>query len=161
MKKEIIAAYAAGIFDGEGYVDIYKATQSKASKSISLMLRVIVSQKDGRLMNWLQDNYGGHVTLSRKDTHYIYRWDIRSKNAARFLEDILPYLQIKKDQALIALEFEKEKGRYLDTLKGKQGFRQLSDEEMNKRLELKEHLKALKKEYVPYVQVQRLNEETP
>ena len=34
MNKTVIA-YTAGLFDGEGYVDVYSASTSKASKSPS------------------------------------------------------------------------------------------------------------------------------
>ncbi len=151
MTQNQINAYAAGIFDGEGYVDIYKATQSKASKSPSLMLRIIISQKDGLIMNWLQDNFGGNVNLERRKETYIYRWDIRSQAAKRFLMEIRPFVLIKKEQIDLAIKYEEEKERYLTTLKGSQGFRQLSEDEINRRMEMREELKKLKKEYKPYI----------
>lgn len=150
--NENICAYGAGIFDGEGYVDIYKATLSKASKNPSLMLRVIISQKDGKVMNWLQDNFGGYVSLSRKDTYYIYRWDIRSKSAYKFLSLIYPFVIIKKEQVKLALQFEETKGKYLETLKGYQGFRKLTEDELKERTEIKDKLKKLKKIYTPYIE---------
>ncbi len=149
--ENTIIAYAAGIFDGEGYVDIYSASTSKASKSPSLYLRVVISQKDGLVMNWLQDNFGGYVNLSRRDGNYIYRWDIRSKAAFRFLSLIYPFVLIKKEQVKLALQFEEVKGKYLDTLKGYQGFRKLSDKEIQERIKIKDNLKKLKKIYTPYI----------
>jgi len=146
-----ILAYAAGLFDGEGYVDIYSATRSKNSKSPSLMLRVIISQKDGRIMNWLQDNFGGHVITERRKDSYIHRWDIRSQAARRFLSSILPFVIIKKAQVELAISYEDMKSKYLSTLKGSHGFRRLSDEEIKGRIEIKENLKKLKKEYAPYI----------
>lgn len=150
MKTEQIAAYAAGIFDGEGYVDIYSATLSKASRNPSFMVRVVISQKDGRIMNWLEDNFGGYVRIERKGIYSIYRWDIRSQAARMFLSLIYPFVLIKKEQVELALNFEEKKGRYLDTLKGFRGFRRLSQEEIEWRLKAKEDLKRLKKEYNPY-----------
>ncbi|MDE2232911.1 MAG: hypothetical protein KGJ90_02150 [Patescibacteria group bacterium] len=151
MKKELKSAYAAGIFDGEGYVDIYKATQSKASKNPSFMLRVVISQKDGKVMNWLQKNFGGYVHRYRRNSNYIYRWDIRSQAAFNFLTQILPFSLIKKAQIQLALDFEEKKGKYLETLKGFRGFRTLTQDEIYWRLKTKEHLKRLKKEYSPYI----------
>jgi hypothetical protein len=144
-------AYAAGIFDGEGYVDIYKATQSKASKSPSLYVRVVIAQKDGVIMNWLEDNFGGYVSMNRKDKYYIYRWDIRSKNALKFLSAIAPFVKIKRPQVMLVLEYEKRKLKFLESLKGHQGFPTLPLEEIRWRLEIREKLKALKKEYAPYI----------
>lgn len=150
--NKTIQAYGAGLFDGEGYVDIYKATQSKASKSPSFLLRVIITQKDGMIMNWLQGNFGGYVRKEPRNENYIYRWSITSKSAFRFLNLIYPFLQIKKEQVKIALQFEGLKGKYLDTLKGHQGFRKLSSEETQERTELRDKLKKLKKEYTPYIE---------
>jgi hypothetical protein len=161
MKIETLA-YAAGLFDGEGYVDIYKASTSKASKSPSFMLRVIISQKDGIIMNWLQDNFGGYVQLEKRSNSYIYRWDTRSQKAEKFLSSILPFVKIKTEQVQVALAFERKKSTYLNTLKGNQGFRQITSEEIEWRYKIRDHLKKLKKDYKPYikngVQVQRLNE---
>lgn len=149
MNKEI-AAYAAGIFDGEGYVDIYQATKSAQSKNVSLMLRVVISQKDGRLMEWLKTNFGGYVSSSRKDKYQIYRWDIRSRQARDFIDIIYPYTLIKRDQLDLAKKFDNVKGNYLNTLKGKRGFRTLTEEEIKERLLIKEELKRLKRVYLPY-----------
>lgn len=148
--NEYIYAYAAGLFDGEGYVDIYQATKSKSSKNCSLMLRVIISQKDGLIMNWLKNNFGGNVLFSQRNDSYIYRWEIRSKAAEQFLNQIYPFAKIKKEQIELALKFQKTKGNYLNTLKGHQKFRSLSEQEMKERFEIKEMLKKIKKEYRPY-----------
>jgi hypothetical protein len=150
MNKSILQ-YTAGLFDGEGCVDIYKATTSKASKNISLMLRVAIVQKDGQIMNFLQDNFGGYVGVDKHNGHYIHRWDIRSQKAKEFLKLIYPFVIIKKEQVKLALEFETMKGKYLETLKGYQGFRKLTDDEIKNRLDFKEKLIKLKKIYTPYI----------
>jgi hypothetical protein len=144
-------AYVAGLFDGEGYVDIYSASTSKASKSISLMLRVVISQKDGAIMNWLENNFGGHVRMEKRKENWIYRWDIRSQAAKQFLQLILPFLKIKTEQVKMAIEFEEVKGKYLETLKGHQGFRKLTKNEIGKRLEIKNRLKNAKHTYSFYM----------
>lgn len=143
-------AYVAGLFDGEGYIDIYKASTSKNSKSPSFMLRVIISQKDGSIMNWLETNFGGSVRMERRKENWIYRWDIRSQAAKRFLILIMPYLKIKTEQAKLALEFEEVKGKYLESLKGHRGFRKLTKNEIGKRIEIKNRLKNIKKTYTFY-----------
>lgn len=102
-------------------------------------------------MNWLTKHFGGHVQLSRKDKHYIYRWDIRSQAAKRFLETIVPYLIVKKEQAELALAFERRKEQYLYNQKGSKGFSRLSDEEIRWRQSVKDQLKALKRNYATYI----------
>lgn len=143
-------AYVAGLFDGEGYVDIYQASTSKNSKSPSLMLRVIISQKDGGIMNWLEEKFGGYVRMEKRKESWIYRWDIRSQQAKQFLESILPFLKIKTAQVKLAIEFEEVKGKYLETLKGTQGFRKLTKNEIGKRVEIKNRLKQAKHTYSFY-----------
>ena len=150
MNKNILH-YTAGLFDGEGCVDIYKATTSKASKNISLMLRVNIAQKDGQVMNFLQDNFGGYVAVDKHNGHYIHRWEVRSQKAKEFLSLIYPFVIIKREQIKIALEFETMKGKYLETLKGHQGFRKLTNDEIKNRLNFKEKLMKLKKLYTPYI----------
>lgn len=150
MNKTILS-YTAGIFDGEGCVEIYKASTSKASKNPSFILRVTIVQKDGKVMNFLEDNFGGYVAVDYHNGYYIHRWDVRSKKAYRFLKLIYPFLVIKKDQVKVAFDFEEMKGKYLETLKGYQGFRRLTEEEVRKRFEIKAKLSALKKIYTPYM----------
>ena len=145
-------AYAAGLFDGEGYVDIYKATLSKASKNISLMLRVVITQKDGVIMNWLEDNFGGYVQKSvRPDNNWVYHWDIRSKAAETFIQGIMPYVKIKKAQLELALKFQEMKSNHKLASKGKQGFSILTEQELSERLILKDKIKSLKKQYTLYI----------
>lgn len=150
MKRTDIS-YTAGIFDGEGCVDIYSAMSNKNSKNLSFMLRVVISQKDGKIMNWLKDRFGGYVRQERKGKFSIYRWDIRSQKAHDFLSLIYPFLIIKKEQVKIALEFDKKKGIYLKSLKGHQGFRVLTENELKWRLDTKNKLKDLKKQFTPYM----------
>jgi hypothetical protein len=150
MNKNILY-YTAGLFDGEGCVDIYNATPAKASKNISLMLRVNIVQKDGQIMNFLQEHFGGYVGVDRHHGHYIHHWEVRSKQAKVFLSLIYPFTIIKKEQIKTALEFETMKGRYWDSLKGHQGFRKLTPDEIKKRLEYKERLSKMKRQYTPYM----------
>jgi hypothetical protein len=146
--NETIYAYCAGLFDGEGYIDIYSATLSKASKSPSLYLRVVISQKDGMIMNWLEDNFGGYVRKERRNENYIYRWTIVSKSALKFLNLIYPFVLIKKEQVKLALEFQEMKSKYI---KDNPGFRKIPSEEIQTRIETKDKLKELKKNYTNYI----------
>ena|ERR1700677_4361801 len=150
MNKTILA-YTAGIFDGEGCVEIYNASTSKASKNPSFILRVTIVQKDGKVMNYLEKNFGGYVAVDYHGGYYIHRWDVRSKKAYRFLKTIFPFLLIKKEQAKLAIKFEESKGNYWDSLKGHQGFRRLTPEEVEKRFKMKKELQDLKKIYSPYI----------
>ncbi len=101
-------------------------------------------------MNWLEENFGGYVRMEKRKENWIYRWDIRSQSAKKFLILIQHYIKIKAEQVKLALEFEEVKGKYLESLKGHQGFRKLTKNEIGKRVEIKNRLKTLKKEYSFY-----------
>ena len=150
-----INAYAAGIFDGEGYVGIDRGSPSSGKeKRINYCLRVVISQKDGAIMYWLKNNFGGNVYSQRNGTKYsIYRWRIHSEGAARFLEAVLPYVIIKKPQVEFALSFNRQRKEKL-ILEGraKSGtYKSLSKKEIEWRLAQKTQLIELKRIYVPYI----------
>ncbi len=149
MKKEI-KAYAAGIFDGEGYIGIDKVSKSTGSKNYHYGIRVIISQKDGLIMDWLKDNFGGNVYHQKREQKYsIYRWRIHSKKAVEFLKNIYPYVLIKKSQIDLAIKFDKERIEKLTKNRlGKDGkFIQLSEQDMEWRVSMKEELMKIKKIY--------------
>lgn len=154
MKKEM-AAYAAGLFDGEGYVGIDKTCiGSGKSRSVHRGVKVIISQKDGQIMNWLKNNFGGNAYCQRNGSkYYIHRWRIHAKKADHFLRCILPYVIIKKKQVEFALEFNLEREQRLSrsgrsTKTGR--FLPMTDNETAWRLKKHEELRSLKKIYTPY-----------
>lgn len=98
-----ITAYTAGFFDGEGSIWF---TDNRFSCGVSQ-----AATNDGEtLMRWFQEQWGfGNISCQRK------RWGNRdweqwhwSVNAARAVEHLLtcclPYLRVKRDAALAALE---------------------------------------------------------
>lgn len=89
--------YAAGIVDGEGCITLTH------HKNHTFQAMVSVVQKDVRLLNWLQERWGGRIS------HYANRagvWRLEATNEQdTFLCDILPYLLLKQRQAEIILEY--------------------------------------------------------
>lgn len=155
MNQKEIAAYAAGLFDGEGYVGIDSVCISNGKRRLPhLGLRIVISQKDGAIMDWLKDNFGGNVYRQRNGSqYYIYRWRIHSEKAEQFLRFIYPYVLIKKPQVDLALSFnEEKKKRAKDSVRsGKTGrFTNLTDEELKWRSDKKEEMSRLKKVYASY-----------
>ncbi len=148
---DIDAVYAAGFFDGEGYVDIYNYYSSGKSKSPSFILRVIVTQKDGQIMNWLKDRYGGSVMLRpNRGKHYIYNWTAHSRVAEKFLKTIQPFAKLKRPQIDLALEFvsRKKNHGWFDSKSRK--FTGLTEEELEIRFNMQKKLKEMKKVYILY-----------
>jgi len=98
------AAYAAGFFDGEG--SICSSTQNR--KYAQLM--VAITNTDKRIIEDWTAKFGGNFytnnyssVSNRKPRH---QWQTNKKaTAVKVLRVLLPYLRVKKQQALLALEF--------------------------------------------------------
>ena len=126
QSKAIKLAYAAGIFDGEGCVDITHRNR-KGLINMQHDLRVKVTQKDGKIIDWLYGNFGGIVIVKNKNStlknpdseNWIYEWRITALKALSFLKEIYPFLQYKKEQVELGIRFQNRKkftGRKVDSL---------------------------------------------
>lgn len=103
---EVEKAYLAGIFDGEGTIGYYDYRKRHEST-------VMITNADPRIMTWILEKIGyGCVTTIRKAydrrKHIVHHWRISNRPRVKdFLEAIVPYLIIKKDQAELLLELWK------------------------------------------------------
>ena len=104
-------AYAAGFFDGEGNVCIASNKSGGHDRSrLVYNMRLGASQCNPEPLYWLLDRWGG----SFRQNHYGngagvsdgYIWQCFSLGAAAFLRDVLPYLQVKRKRAELALRFQ-------------------------------------------------------
>lgn len=112
MNKENII-YFAGIFDGEGSMMIELQSKNAVRKYDYFSLRVVVTNTNLELIQWLKTNFGGNIGTrpqiqGRKIT---YDWKIYSKDAANIIKSALPYLIIKKQRALVFIEFAETIGK--------------------------------------------------
>lgn len=100
-------AYLAGLFDGEGYVGIGKHTRhTEINHTPTYTLRVSIANLCKEVLVEFREKTGlGNNKMQRLDS--CYGWHIQCNQAAQFLEMVLPYLRIKKQQALFAIEFQK------------------------------------------------------
>ena len=110
--NEILWSYLAGLFDGEGTVCI--STSHNRNNTTIFQMNVKVANTKLELMQWLVKNFGGYYSVSnaksdaKKRYSTQYAWMPKGKNnRIEVLEKMLPYLVIKKQQALIGLDFEK------------------------------------------------------
>lgn len=98
---ETINSYMAGFFDGEGYIGILK--RQRKTYNPEYFIQISIGQKDGHIMDWVMENFGGHLHNVKRDGSYY--WIVSNKDAYKFLKKIKPYLIYKKPQAELALEF--------------------------------------------------------
>lgn len=113
--------YLAGIMDGDGHISItrsdcptYKTRHGKIAyypDTVRFGIVVAVSNTDVRLMKWLKNTFGGSYNggkpfKDRPNWKPKYQWNVSgNENKERVLLAVLPYLVLKREQAIIALEF--------------------------------------------------------
>ena len=119
MSDKAKYGYIAGIVDGEGtiticrseYDSVKKDRNNKVYHKIGFHLKVSIKNTDERLMKWLKSRFGGEYygDNSSSEEHPTWRprfvWHHAAKDKEPFLLSILPYLIIKREQALVALDF--------------------------------------------------------
>jgi hypothetical protein len=112
LKGEVLLAYVAGIVDGEGSISIINHRR-KATHKHTWELVMAVSNTQLWLIEFLHSQFGGWMD-SR--THYgnrkkSWRWTMCANKASEFLELVLPYLQLKRQNAELAIAFQKRRGQ--------------------------------------------------
>src|SRR5262245_42979427 len=93
--------YMAGFFDGEGCVNIGRTRKN-------YFVRVLLVNTNLDILLVFQARYGGDTKeLSGPKTRPKWKqswcWRLNHIRAVRFLEDILPWLIVKEQQALTAI----------------------------------------------------------
>lgn len=94
-----VYAYLAGIFDGNGSVFI--ATKIRNKRPVYWLV-VQISTRNHTFASWIASLAHGTAAANGK------YWRATSKEAAAFLTVILPWLQLKRDQATLAVEFQEQ-----------------------------------------------------
>ena len=100
-------AYLAGIIDGEGHIGVYK---TMGRINMRYRVRVGVSNTNDKLLEWLMSEFGGFYKSKKvyKSNHKVsYFWQLADNDADYLLEMVLPYLIIKKQQAILVLCYRK------------------------------------------------------
>jgi len=117
----IIYAYYAGLFDGEGCVRIHKKIPSENNRSVNptYSLQVMIKMTDQKVIDSFKNVFGfGNIYVEKfENKKTTYRWECYTEDAKRVLELIYPYLKTKKTQAYKGIQFqinkEKKVGRKL------------------------------------------------
>lgn len=136
IAKELLA-YFSGFFDGEGCIHIAK--YKPRNKKTQWQLRTLISNVNPGSLKLLKEIFGGKIYLQpgRGSRRKCWYWIVTSKAAEEFLRLILPYLIIKKEEAILALEFRITKNKYWY-------LHELSEKEEIEKDEYKNDLSALK-----------------
>lgn len=106
-------SYLAGIIDGEGTISLYSTIDNRTN-GVCYGLHIQIANVNETLMKWLVKFFGGRYQIrwqiGKQGRHFCYHWAVTgSKNRETVLLGVLPYLIIKREQALLALEFVRMK----------------------------------------------------
>jgi hypothetical protein len=99
-------AYAAGLFDGEGCVNI--TANRRNANHPSYRVQVVVAMTDHPVLLWLQERWGGNIyTQKRSAAHHRpgWQWHLAEAESRVFLETIRLHIKIKGPATDNALPF--------------------------------------------------------
>ncbi len=143
--KETDLAYVAGIIDGEGCVQIQKVKPHNREKSEQYKLQLRVYNTDRSLIEYLNQLFPAYTydgSEKRNNRRKQFCWHANGKKTVIILQQVLPYLVVKKEQALLAIEFYETFNRYYGIFGVPVEVRQL-------RLRLYQECRRLKKQEYP------------
>ena len=165
MKKPLLditpinACYLAGFFDGEGCVGIYErsvANSGQGAVNPYCSLTVCISNTNHEVLAHIQKTCGGIITNGSQDWYpplkggglrkTLWRWSAQSREGAHLLKAMLPYLIVKREQALVALEYYAiSSTRNSKPHPGRSGQPPLTEEELKERRRLIHKIRDLKR----------------
>lgn len=101
--------YLAGLIDGEGCISVGKQTR-KDMISPYYHLRISIEMTSKEVINKIYQHYGGslHKQKNRLNRKAVYTWSITGKYAYELLSLLIPYLIIKRQEAILGKEFFEE-----------------------------------------------------
>ena len=104
------AAYLAGLIDGEGSIGLF-ISRSPSRSNYAVLARLTIGMCDEPLIRWLQRTTdSGTVTTWRQQNQtwkpvWVVTWN--GYSAADVIEQVWPYLRLKRPQAAKLLEWVK------------------------------------------------------
>ena len=110
-KVRLTNEYIAGLFDGEGNVNIYRH-EYDAPRKAGYELSIAIHNTHKGIVERLHGEWGGYLQARIRKTDKWktgYAWKLSSNEAIALLEKIIPFLVIKREQAEVAIEFQKLK----------------------------------------------------
>ncbi len=150
MKLQLIA-YAAGLFDGEGYITI-----SVQKRRIGESMQVVagIAMTDPSAIVLMAELFGGSLFKggARPNPRHkpLHSWNISSQNAYTFLKTVRPFLLIKSEEADIALEFQRNINEWNHKLGNRYRLSPKREEVFAYRRHLADRLRQLKSRVKPF-----------
>jgi len=100
-------AYMAGMLDGEGYIGLSKFhgdSSKKYNNKYTYKARVIVSNCNLDLLQWIQKNFGGFISKKIKGINDYQGYNLQIGYADKWLPKVIPFMIGKKKKAQLLIE---------------------------------------------------------
>ena len=159
-------AYIAGLIDGEGNIGIHRHTDNRGKSKLH-RLAIAVSNNNPAMFQYLIKKLGGMVTKrqQQKDWNINYLYKVQTSDVQYVLKSVLPYLILKRKQAILGLKFLASKQKYALSKNGNRYSHPLTIREQIKREAFYVKMRMLNQQFTkpkPHqiLQPQRLNEKT-
>ena len=147
MRKNELIAYLAGLVDGEGYVGIKKTNSRKDCRNPQYHERIQIRMTEESAIKLFKETFGGNYYHESMHSKYskrpLYCYQASDKLAADTIKKLLPFLTIKKPQALAILELRKSKNDPNSRLRGSPAKRPMKPEIVQFRESLYQKIKAI------------------
>lgn len=101
--------YLAGFFDGEGSTQIRRLKQKTRRAQFGFVVSASIASTDQFPILGIRNQFGGsicHTQPRNENSKSVYVWTIYGEKACNFLNSILPWLIIKRERAIMAIEFQ-------------------------------------------------------
>ena len=104
MTKKEKLIYLAGMIDGDGH--FCKPDTVNGRGEHHKYTRIIVVNTNIELIDWIKHNFEGNAYVYKKKVFNhkrMGRWSLQGTKATKLIARLLPYLIVRKQQALQAL----------------------------------------------------------
>lgn len=135
-------AYVGGFFDGEGSLGVYRG-KPQGGPLLVVSLYQSHSEPADFLMECMHERWGGVLDQARGGRGYLLRLH---GNAARYmLQEILPHLRIKREQAQVAIDWQRDRPNQVRGNRGHGGYLRYPTERKAQDDAIMQKLRDLKK----------------
>lgn len=100
-------AYLAGVLDADGHISLRKS--SRRSDTLFYSPTIGITNQSAKLMDWMDARIRWTTTSHEKGSGWsdkpIFRREARGHALLELLQQLLPYLQVKKERAQLVIQF--------------------------------------------------------
>lgn len=128
MSDPLTYAYLAGAMDSDGCIAVKRSTYAMRVRGDAgapvFSERLMLKQVTPDIPTLLKETFGGTLRIDNASTRKgrpLYSWQVTDLQAANCLRALLPYLRIKREQALncLALRELKEQSKVAKVARGR------------------------------------------